>query len=34
MLRIYKVDDNGALDGLWAVRGEDGDGAERLTPQT
>ena len=31
-LVIYKVDDNGVLDGLWAVRGQSGDGTERLTP--
>lgn len=31
-LIIYKVDDNGVLDGLWAVRGKDGAGTERLTP--
>ncbi len=31
-LVIYKVDDNGVLDGLWAIRGQSGDGTERLTP--
>jgi hypothetical protein len=31
-LVIYKVDDSGVLDGLWAIRGENGDGTERLTP--
>ena len=30
-LVIYKVDGNG-LDGLWAVRGENGNGTEHLTP--
>jgi hypothetical protein len=31
-LVIYKVDDSGVLDGLWAIRGDNGDGTERLTP--
>ena len=30
-LMIYKVDGNG-LDGLWAVRGDSGNGSEHLTP--
>lgn len=30
-LVIYKVDGNG-LDGLWAIRGENGNGTEHLTP--
>ena len=30
-LVIYKVDGNG-LNGLWAVRGQNGNGTERLTP--
>lgn len=30
-LIIYKVDGNG-LNGLWAIRGENGNGSERLTP--
>jgi hypothetical protein len=30
-LVIYKVDGDG-LDGLWAVRGHNGNGTERLTP--
>jgi hypothetical protein len=30
-LIVYKVDGNG-LDGLWAVRGLNGNGAEHLTP--
>ena len=32
-LVIYKVDGNGMLNGLWAVRGRDGSGTERLTPR-
>jgi hypothetical protein len=32
-LIIYHVDDKGILRGLWAVRGEDGNGSEVLTPQ-
>ena len=32
-LVIYHVDPKGGLDGLWAVRGEDGNGSERLTPR-
>ena len=30
-LVIYKVDGNG-LNGLWAIRGENGNGSEHLTP--
>jgi hypothetical protein len=30
-LIVYKVDGN-SLDGLWAIRGSDGNGTERLTP--
>jgi hypothetical protein len=30
-LVVYKVDGNG-LDGLWTVRGENGNGTEHLTP--
>jgi hypothetical protein len=30
-LVLYKVDGNG-LNGLWAIRGRSGNGAERLTP--
>jgi hypothetical protein len=30
-LVVYKVDGND-LDGLWAVRGENGNGTEHLTP--
>jgi len=32
-LIIYKVDGNGRLSGLWAIRGKDGNGTERLTPR-
>ena len=31
-LVIYRVDDEGTLRGLWAVRGSDDGGTERLTP--
>lgn len=31
-LVIYRVDDKGALRGLWVVRGNDNAGTERLTP--
>lgn len=31
-LVIYKVDDKGALRGLWTIRGEDGNGTDVLTP--
>ena len=32
-LVIYQVDDKGVLDGLWAIRGQNGNGTERLTPR-
>jgi hypothetical protein len=32
-LIIYRVEDGGVLSGLWSVRGHDGSGTERLTPQ-
>lgn len=32
-LIIYKVDESGTLNGLWSVRGRNGSGTERLTPQ-
>jgi hypothetical protein len=32
-LIIYHVDDKGILRGVWAIRGEDGNGSEVLTPQ-
>ena len=31
-LIIYKMHDNGVLDGLWTIAGEDGNGTEVLTP--
>jgi hypothetical protein len=31
-LVIYQVGDGGELNGLWAVRGQNGNGAEKLTP--
>jgi hypothetical protein len=31
-LVIYKVEGDGVLHGLWAVRGQMGDGTETLTP--
>lgn len=31
-LVIYRVDDQGRLNGLWVVRGKDDAGSERLTP--
>ncbi|HEX4408985.1 MAG TPA: hypothetical protein VH206_09440 [Xanthobacteraceae bacterium] len=31
-LVVYKVGDNDALEGLWAVRGDNENGTERLTP--
>jgi hypothetical protein len=31
-LIIYQVGDHGPLRGLWAVRGENGNGTEVLTP--
>jgi hypothetical protein len=32
-LVIYRVDDQGVMRGLWAIRGEDGNGSEMLTPR-
>ena len=32
-LMIYKVGENGVLNGLWAIRGRDGNGTDRLTPR-
>jgi hypothetical protein len=32
-LVIYHVEDNGALRGLWTIRGENGNGSDILTPQ-
>ena len=31
-LVIYKIEDNGRLDGVWTVAGRDGTGTEILTP--
>jgi hypothetical protein len=31
-LIIYQVDADGTMNGLWAVRGQTGNGSERLTP--
>jgi hypothetical protein len=31
-LIIYEVGDGGQLNGLWAIRGHSGNGAEKLTP--
>ena len=32
-LIIYKVGENGVLNGLWAIRGQNGNGTDRLTPR-
>jgi hypothetical protein len=32
-LVLYKVGDNGVLEGLWSVRGDNESGTERLTPR-
>jgi hypothetical protein len=32
-LMIYQVDDKGIMRGLWAVRGQNGNGTEVLTPR-
>ena len=32
-LMIYKVGEGGVLNGLWAVRGQNGNGTDRLTPR-
>jgi hypothetical protein len=31
-LVMYQVRDDGGLDGIWAIKGHDGFGTERLTP--
>ena len=31
-LVVYKVLDDGSLDGLWTVAGQDGNGTEKLKP--
>jgi hypothetical protein len=32
-LIIYKVGEGGVLNGLWAIRGQNGNGTDRLTPR-
>ena len=32
-LVIYKVQSDGSLTGIWAIKGESGNGSETLTPQ-
>ena len=32
-LIIYEIKDNGVLDGIWTIAGQDGTGTETLTPQ-
>jgi hypothetical protein len=32
-LIVYKVGDDGTLDGLWAIRGQNGNGTDRLIPR-
>jgi hypothetical protein len=32
-LVLYRVGDNGVLEGLWAVRGDNENGTEKLTPR-
>jgi hypothetical protein len=32
-LVIYEVSKDGTLSGLWAIRGQDGNGTENLTPR-
>lgn len=32
-LVIYKINDNGSLDGVWTIAGTPGAGSEKLTPQ-
>jgi hypothetical protein len=31
-LVVYKVLEDGSLDGLWTIAGKEGNGAEKLTP--
>ena len=31
-LVIYKVKEDGSLDGLWTIAGKEGNGTEKLTP--
>jgi hypothetical protein len=30
---MYKINDDGSLDGAWTVAGKDGSGTETMTPQ-
>jgi hypothetical protein len=32
-LIVYKVGEGGVLNGLWAIRGQNGSGTDRLTPR-
>jgi hypothetical protein len=32
-LIVYKVGEGGVLNGLWAIRGQNGNGTDRLTPK-
>jgi hypothetical protein len=32
-LVVYRVMDNGTLDGLWTIAGQEGNGTETLTPE-
>ena len=32
-LIIYKVGEGGVLNGLWSIRGQNGNGTDRLTPR-
>ena len=32
-LVVYKVNDDGSLEGAWTISGKDGSGTENLTPQ-
>ncbi len=32
-LVMYQLNDDGTLDGVWTITGQDGNGTEHLTPQ-
>ena len=32
-LIIYKMDDDGSMEGIWTLTGKDGTGTEVLTPE-
>jgi len=32
-LVIYKVNDDGSMEGLWTIAGQGGTGTETLTPE-